>query len=141
MHRISFAGALTAALVFLSACSDRHPYVKLYDKNLSKNPPSCLALQVFPPDPDAKKTLRKLYRFRSECPYLLKVTTKEGIVCRSNGNAPIKATSNFPSAYLRMELRRGMKLLYTYYIDLTDEPDASDIEAAFDRFKKDIPVH
>jgi hypothetical protein len=140
MCRISLAVALTAALILLSACSDRHPYVKLYERNLSTTPPPCLALEVFPPDPDAEKTLRKLYGFRTECPYLLRVTTREGIVCRSNGNAPIKATSNFPSAYLRMELRHGMKLLYSYYIDLTDVPGASDIEAAFERLKQDIPL-
>ena len=133
----TLVGAI-AALLFLSACSDRHPYVKLYDRNLTATPPSCLALQVFPPDPSAEKILRGLYPFRADCPYLLKVTTKEGIVCRSNGNAPAKATSNFPSAYLRMELHKGMQLLYSYYIDLTDEPDASDIEAAFEQLKRDI---
>jgi hypothetical protein len=133
------AGAIVA-LLFLSACSDRHPYVKLYDRNLTATPPSCLALRVFPPDPSAEKTLRGLYPFRANCPYLLKVTTKEGIVCRSNGNAPAKATSNFPSAYLRLELRRGMRLLYSYYIDLTEEPGPSEVEAAFDRLRRDIPL-
>ncbi len=122
-----------------TGCQDRS-YVKVYDKNLSRTSLPCLALRVFPPDPAAQRTLRELYPFRGDCPYTLQVATKAGIHCNSNTNVPMKVTSNFPSAYLRMELRRGMKLLYSYYIDLTEAPGPSEIEAAFRRLERDVPL-
>jgi len=124
-------------LLLLSGCQDRS-YVNVYDKNLSRETLPCLSLRVFPPDPEARRTLRSLYPFRSDCPYTLQVATKAGIHCNSNANVPQKVTSNFPSAYLRMELRRGMKLLYSYYIDLTEAPGPSELEAAFQRLEKDV---
>jgi hypothetical protein len=98
----------------------------------------CLKLQVFPPDPAAKQAIGKLYSFAEECPYTLQLSTKSGIHCNSNANAPSKTLSNFPSAYLRMELRRGMKLLYSYYIDLTAAPTAEDIAKGFKRMQEDL---
>jgi hypothetical protein len=121
----------------LSGCQDRS-YVNVYDQNLSRETLPCLGLQVFPSDPVAQRTLEELYPFRKGCPYTLQVGTKSGIHCNSNANVPQKVTSNFPSAYLRLELRRGMKLLYSYYIDLTEPPGPSEIEKAFRRLQKDV---
>jgi hypothetical protein len=128
---------LTALAFFLAACGDR-AYVNVYDRNITRTPIPCLRLKVFPPDPDAQRAVESLYRFSDRCPYTLELSTKSGIHCNSNANVPQKATSNFPSAYLRMELRRGMRLLYSYYIDLTHKPDAEDIERGFDRLRNDL---
>ncbi len=125
--------------ISISGCGE-HPLVKIYDKNITKTTLPCLALSVFPPDKEASKTIKKLYRFKKSCPYTLHISTKEGIICHSSGNAPQKAMSNFPSAYLRLELNKGTKLIYTYYVDLTHEADSSDIEDAFERFSDDIPI-
>ncbi len=123
----------------IHGCGDS-AIVKLYDQNLTRHPPRCLALRVFPPDPTAKKRLQALYTFSKKCPYTLELSTKAGIHCNSGANAPLKTTSNFPSAYLRLELREGMRLLYSYYIDLTNVPGAGDVERAWKRFSKDIPI-
>jgi hypothetical protein len=49
------------------------------------------------------------------CPYRLEVYSKNGIHYNSNQNSNRKALSAFPSSYLRMDIRREMTLLYTYY--------------------------
>lgn len=127
---------LTLALA-VTGCRKKDAYVTLYDKNLSAHPPGCLNLSVFPPDPAIERAAHTLYPFRSDCPYTLAISTKEGIHCNSNANAPRKTLSNFPSAYLRLELRHGMKLLYSYYRDLTAPPDADDLEEAFGRMREE----
>ncbi len=137
LERIRFGVWSLATALLLSGCGE-HPLVTLYDHNLTHTPIPCLALQVSPPDPTARKTITALYPFKAQCPYTLILTTKEEIVCHSFGNAPKKATSDFPSAYLRMELHRGMDLLYSYYVDLTHAPEASDIRHAFERLQKDL---
>ncbi len=125
--------------LLLTACGE-HPIVRFYDKNLTKTTLPCLALSVFPPDEKASKTIKSLYKFKKSCPYTLHLSTKEGIICHSFGNAPKKAMSNFPSAYLRLDLNRGTTLLYSYYVDLTHEPNSSDIKDAFERFEDDIKL-
>ena len=137
MARVRFGVWGLMAALLLTGCGE-HPIVTLYDHNLTHTTIPCLALQVSPPDPNARKTIEALYPFTTECPYTLTLSTKNSIVCRSFGNAPKKATSDFPSAYLRLELRRGLKLLYSYYIDLTHAPEASDIHRAFGRLKEDL---
>jgi len=139
LGRVRFGVWNLMAALLLTGCGE-HPIVTLYDHNLTRTTIPCLALQVLPPDPKAQKTMETLYPFTSKCPYTLTLSTKESIVCHSFGNAPRKATSDFPSAYLRMELRRGIKLLYSYYIDLTHAPEASDIRDAFERLREDLPV-
>lgn len=137
MKRLRYGGWSLVTALLLAGCGE-HPVVTLYDHNLTRTAIPCLSLQVFPPDPQARKTIEALYPFKTQCPYTLTLGTKEGIVCHSFGNAPTKATSDFPSAYLRMELRRGMKLLYSYYVDLTHAPEASDIRNAFSRLRQDL---
>jgi len=120
-----------------SGCSDS-AIVKIFDKNISKNRVSCMRLVVFPHDELLEQTLNGLYEFTSDCEYRLEVSKKGGIVCNSNQNAPKKTFSNFPSTYLRMDISKGDKRVYSYYIDLLDSVTEDDIESAFSRMKKDI---
>jgi hypothetical protein len=129
----------TLPFLFLAGCEDRS-YVNVYDKNITRQEIPCLKLQVFPPDPTAERAIEKLYPFRESCPYTLQLSTKSGIHCNSNANAPTKTLSNFPSSYLRMELRKGMRLLYSYYIDLTHAPEAEDIERGMERMRSDLKL-
>ena len=129
----------TLLLLVIAGCDDK-AYVTVYDKTIRKKPIDCLRLKVFPPDPVAEEAIRGLYPFRDDCPYTLELSTKSGIRCTSNANVPQKVTSNFPSAYLRMELRRGMRLLYSYYIDLTHKPERGDIERGFRRLGDDLKI-
>ena len=128
---------LLVGMIGLSGCRNK-AYVTVYDQNISRTPLPCLRLKVFPPDPTAEQAIGSLYPFARSCPYVLVLSTKAGIHCNSNANVPQKVTSNFPSAYLRLEIRRGMRLLYSYYADLTAAPDAGDIEEAFDRMREDV---
>ncbi len=129
--------SLLGLLFVVSACGRDDTYVKIYDRNLTKTPPGCLRLDPLTMNPGVAETLKKLYPFTTHCPYRLSVTTEERIRCNSNANAPEKTLSNFPSAFVRLELYRGTHLLYSYYRDLTHKADADDLESAFERFEKD----
>ncbi|MEN8303003.1 MAG: hypothetical protein ABFQ64_02885 [Campylobacterota bacterium] len=97
-----------------------------------------MRLVVFPSDEAVEKRLHSLYKFTPDCEYRLKVSKKGGIVCNSNQNAPKKTLSSFPSTYLRMDLSKDNRALYSYYIDLLDSVSEDDLKSAFARVKKDI---
>ena len=97
-----------------------------------------MRLVVFPPDKLLEQTLNNLYKFSPDCDYRLEVSKKGGIVCNSNQNAAKKTLSNFPSTYLRMDISKENKRVYSYYIDLLDSVSDDDIKSAFLRMKKDI---
>ncbi len=119
-----------------SGCSD-NAIVKTFDKDLEKNKLSCLRLVVFPPDRIVEETLRSLYKFTPECDYRLVVSKKGNIVCNSNQNAAEKTFNNFPSNYLRMDITKENKTVYSYYIDLLKHISNEDVKKAFYRIKKD----
>jgi len=123
--------------LFLSGCGN-HAQVHVYDRNISQTELSCLRLRVFPPNPSIEKSMLHLYSFRNSCPYTLEISYENGIRCNSNANAARKTLENFPSTYLRMELRRGMTLLYSYYIDLTHPVDEDDLRQGFSRLRSDL---
>jgi hypothetical protein len=106
--------------------------------NKPATPVKCLNLVVFPPDSMIESTLKKLYTFSTECPYTLKVSKKSGIACNSNQNADKKALSAFPSSYIRMDVSKSNKAIYSYYKDLTQTPSKEDITTAFHRLQKDL---
>jgi hypothetical protein len=106
---------------------------------LRSAPPRCLALGVvYPEDARIRQMLEHAYRFDPTCPWRLEVNTKSGIRCTSNQNSDRKALSAFPTSYLRLEVRRGMRLLYTYYIDLTRPARPEDVRKGFARLRKDV---
>lgn len=130
---------LFSLLLLFHGCGE-DAQVTLYDTTVKAHPPHCLKLDIFPPDPAIEKTARGLYPFADSCPFQLSLSYKNGIRCNSNANAPRKTLSNFPSAYLRLELRKGMKLFYSYYRDLTHPVEADDLKEAFRRFREDVPL-
>jgi hypothetical protein len=93
---------------------------------------------VFPEKATLEKAARKRYPFRDDCPVLLEVKHKENICCNSNQNVQQKALSNFPHHFLRLEVRRGLTLLYSYYIDLDHPADADDLQRAFERMEEEL---
>lgn len=132
-YRVLFLLLLT---LFISGCGKK-AQVNFYDKSLKENKLKCLS---FMPQNSTKleQKLKTLYKFNNNCPNRLELSYKSGIVCNSSYNAPQKATTNFPNAYLKLEVKNGFKLQYSYYIDLTSKPTTSDIEEAFSRLKSDI---
>ena len=99
-----------------------------------------MKLVVFPEDIKIIETMRGLYDFDDKCPLKLEISYREGIHCNSNQNADKKALSSFPQSYLRMELRIGLKLQYSYYIDLSEDVDAIALKNGFKRIKKDLDI-
>jgi len=122
-------------LLLFSGCGDDATVIQS-EKNLA--PLQCLRLVVFPPDKQISQTLSKLYKFQQNCPYELQVSRKGGIVCNSNQNADKKALSNFPTGYIRMDLYKKRKSIYSYYKDLHAPLSQKDIQNAFARLKSDL---
>ena len=133
-HALFFAGL---TLLLLNGCEDK-AMVNVYDKSILKSPPSCLTLSVIPPDAAIEKAIRDRFAFADTCPWRLDVSYKSNIHCTSNQNSNRKALSAFPSSYVRLEIRKGMKLAYSYYVDLTQQADADDASRAMSRVLSDL---
>jgi len=128
----------SAIVVLLTACNDDKAMVTCYDSAVKTHPITCLGLQIVPEDQQMREVLLRLYPFGKGCAQRLSVSYKSGIVCNSAYNAPQKALSNFPNSYLNMEIRKGMTLQYSYYIDLDHKPTSDDIERGFSRMQKEL---
>ena len=128
--------SIFALLFIISGCSD-DAQVNYYDKSLKTQKLKCISYT-----PESNNTLdielTKLYKFDSSCPNRLSLSYKSGIVCHSPYNVARKVNSNFPSAYITLEVRTGFKLRYSYYRDLTGKATISDLKDAFNRLKEDI---
>ncbi len=124
-------------IILLGACSDNATITR-YDKELTGI--KCLRLVVFPPDKLISSTLIKLYHFDDSCEYELQVSRKGGIVCNSNQNAAKKTLSNFPSGFVRFDVYKEKKPVYSYYKDLNSPAEEEDIKRGFLRLKDDIII-
>ena len=123
--------------LFFSACNDSSAFVNFYDKSLKDKRLKCISY-IPASNKDLDLELLKLYKFSKKCPYTLELSYKNNIVCNSPYNVPQKVNSNFPSAYIKLEVRKGFKLEYSYYKDLTHKTNLSDLKEAFERLKDDI---
>lgn len=130
---------LCICLFFLSACGDK-AIVNVYDKTILKNPLPCLKLTVFPKNEMIRKTMESLYTFDETCPYRLDISHKRGITCNSTQNVQTKCIEGFPTSYLNMEVRKGLSLKYSYYIDLMSDVTKEDVKEGFERLSKDLEV-
>jgi len=128
---------LTLVIIFFSACNDGEVFVQ--DKEILNTKIECMRLVVFPPNDMIESTLKKLYRFKKDCNYSMIISYKSGIVCNSNQNSD-KKVKGLPKSYLRMEIKKGFKLSYTYYKDLTDNLQADDIEDGFKTIESDLDL-
>jgi len=130
---------LISFLWLLFGC-DNNAIVHAYDKTFTQTPIRCMKLLVIPKDKIITQTLLKRYSFKKECDLTLHVSFKSGITCNSTHNVVQKNLSAFPSSYLKMELRKGLNVPYSYYIDLNDKPDEDDVNDGFDRLEKDLKI-
>ncbi len=117
---------------------EKKAYINLYDKQLKAQKIPCLNLSIYPPDPTLENALKNVYEFRADCPWRLVVKTKENIHCNSNQNSDRKALKAFPNSFLRMEIRKGFSLKYSYYVDLTKAADSDDVLEGFEKISMDI---
>ena len=132
--------AMFALFVWTVFTYDRHPAdIRIYDKTVIKTPPPCLRLDATDIDRSLKKRLSRRYTFRDDCPYMLKIDFKSRIACNSPYNASQKACG-MPTSYLRIEIRKGMRLVYSYYVDLDEAPDSDTIEEAFEEIVQSLHI-
>ncbi len=136
---ILFRSLVVSLVLLFSGCSD-NSIVSIYDKNILEDKSTCIELVVFPPNKTIEATLKKSYKFRESCELKFEVFTKGQIHCNSNQNAQSKAMGNMPNGYLRMEITKENKTLYSYYIDIKGEITALHVEDGFVRMKKDLNV-
>ena len=126
-------------LLFISGC-DSKPLITVYDKNILNKKIDCLQLSVMHKDKQITSTLQHLYPFSQTCSYRLEVSFKQSLVCNSHYNAQSKALGKMPNSYLKMELRHGLSLQYSYYIDLDHKPYKEDLEEGLERLKEDLHI-
>ena len=128
--------SLLLSLVLFNACDDGSQ-ITIYDKNITISKLKCL--NYVPASNDKLDlALSKLYKFSSNCPYKLKLSYKSNIKCNSSYNAFEKTTTNFPSGFISLEVRKGFDIKYSYYKDLTSKANINDLKKAFSRLKNDI---
>ncbi len=124
-------------IAILSSCNKAE--ITYYNKKLKSNKIACLSYS-----PKSRvlldNSLESMYSFKSNCRYKLELSYKSDIVCNSPYNYSQKTTTNFPSAYLNLEVKKGFNLEYSYYIDLTQKPTVNDLKKAFDRLRVDILI-
>jgi len=56
----------------------------------------------------------------------------------SGYNASGQSLGKFPKSFLKLEVRKGFTMEYSYYIDLLNNVDSDDVEEGFATLKKDI---
>lgn len=123
-------------MIFLfTACSDNATITKS-KKDLKDV--QCMRLVIFPPNKFLSETMHKLYNFDENCSYKLSISQKSGIVCNSNQNADKKILANFPSGYIRLDLSKDYKNIFSYYKDLTHKANKEDIKKAFEALQEEI---
>jgi len=126
-------------LLLFTACEEKRKPVISVDTNVQL-PLNCLKLNPLESEKSFESTLKKLYNFKVKCPHQLTLSYKKDIVCNSGYNASGQSLGKFPKSFLKLEVRKGLRVEYSYYIDLLDNVENDDIEEGFDRLKKDILI-
>jgi len=128
---------LLLTLLFFNGCEEKAKPRVIIKPELQL-PIKCLKLDKLDIEHDFLDELDRLYRFDSSCDLRLSISYKKNIICNSTSNVSLKATGHFPKSFLKLEVRKGMKSLYSYYIDLYSNVDRDDIDEGFIKLKRDL---
>ena len=126
-------------LLFFVACEEKAKPTVIISSDL-KRPISCMKFNRLSGDKEFLSSLEKLYDFNQSCPFVLTLSSKKDIVCNSTNNVMSKNMGKFPKSFLKLELRKGLKVEYSYYVDLYSNVDEDDVKEGFERLKKDLLV-
>ncbi|MBN2824307.1 MAG: hypothetical protein JXQ76_03200 [Campylobacterales bacterium] len=126
-------------LLLLSGCDKK--IVRIYDKTILTTPIHCLTLTIEPHNIMIDQTMQRLYPFKKECDFTLRITHRNAITCNANFNAQTKAIEGMPSSYLSMEIKEGDARKYSYYVDLESDVDEEDLESGFSHLQKSLQIH
>jgi len=124
-------------LLLLTACEEKRKPVVTISPKLTL-PITCMRLNHLNVEKEVLNTFNTLYDFNETCPLTLSVSYKKDIVCNSTQNVQMKNVGRFPTSYLKLELRKGLEMQYTYYIDLYSNVDKEDMVEGFKRLKLDL---
>jgi len=124
-------------LIFFIACEEKAKASITIRSDLER-PISCMKLNKLTEDKELLSSLAKLYTFDERCTLTLTLDSKKDIVCNSTVNMMSKNMGKFPKSFVKLELREGMKLEYSYYLDLYSNVDEDDVIEGFKRLKKDL---
>jgi len=125
------------ALLLLTACEEKRKPVISMGANMQL-PLSCLKLNLLESKESFEATLKKLYTFKANCPHQLTLSYKKDIVCNSGYSASEQSLGKFPKSFLKLEVRKGFTVEYSYYIDLLNNIESDDVVEGFATLKKDI---
>ena len=125
------------ALIFFVSCEEKAKPNITISPDLER-PISCMKLNKLVDDKELLSSLKKRYTFDDSCALTLTLKSKKDIVCNISNNMMSKNMGKFPKSFIKLELREGMKLQYSYYRDLYSNVDEDDVEEGFERLKKDL---
>ena len=123
-------------LIFFIACEEKRKPNIIISSDLEL-PISCMKLNRLG-DKELINSLAKLYDFNKSCALTLTLSSKKDIVCNSTSNVMSKNMGKFPKSFLKLELRKGMRVEYSYYIDLYSNVDEDDVKEGFAQLKRDL---
>jgi len=126
-----------SALIFFVACEEKAKPKVTIDSDLML-PIRCMKLNILGDDKELVNSLNNLYTFDNRCALTLTLSSKKDIVCNSTNNMMSKNMGKFPKSFLKLELREGMKIEYSYYLDLYSNVDEDDVVEGFERLKRDL---
>ena len=124
-------------LIFLIACEEKLKPSVIVSSDLER-PINCMKLNQISDDKELLHYLENLYAFDDGCEWSLTLSSKKDIVCNSTNNMMTKTMGKFPKSFVKLELRQGMKPIYSYYVDLYSNADEDDVKEGFLRLKKDL---
>jgi len=135
--------AVAVAIILLAIFARRDDgsvMVHYYDKGIKSAKLECLSYTLFPRSDAMEKVLKRDYRFDGACPYRLEISYKDGIHCNTTQNAAREAIGDFPNSYMKIELKRGFDLLYSYYRDLKGSATVDDLKEGLERVSSDLQL-
>ena len=125
-------------LFFLfSACEEKRTPILKKSATL-QTPISCMRLNPLMEGEEFVDLLKQYYPFKRECPLTLTLSYKRDIVCNSTYNALSKNMGKFPKSFIKLELRKGLEVVYSYYVDLYSNVDEDDLIEGMNQLKKDL---
>ena len=128
---------LFTLLLFLTACQEKAKPVIIKSSTV-ETPLSCLNLPIINKEDKLLQHLNTLYAFKSNCSYTLTLSYKKDITCNSTQNIGLKTMGKFPRSFIKLEVRKGLTVVYSYYVDLYSNIDNNDIEEGFAYLKNDL---
>ena len=128
---------LFSFMLLLTACQEKVKPIVI-KSSILKTPLSCLALTTLDQKDNFVKQLNQLYKFKKSCNYRLMLTYKQNIICNSSYNLGLKTTGKFPKSFFKLEVRKGLKVVYSYYVDLYGNVERDDLNEGFLHLKNDL---